>query len=154
MACPFFLPTERCDAELWPHSARLPLGGSWRGRCTAPGHEGEPSEQELRDGCNLGYARCGRLPQERPADALRFCLAGEQEGRLRVRYVFEIAHRPGEHGVLEFDRASRRWISRCDNACLQRMAECFVQAKSRETLAAPASTARTAGAAVPHGAGR
>lgn len=138
MACPYFLPTERCEAELWPHPARLPLGGSWRGSCTAPGSEGVPTEQELKEGCNLGYARCGRLPQKRAADAVRFNVA-EQDGRWRVRYVFEIGHRPGESGVLEFDRASGQWLSRAADQRLQRMAECLVQAKTERRAAAAAA---------------
>lgn len=86
----------------------------------------------------MGYARCGRLPQEREADAVRFGLAGEQNGRVRVRYVFEIAHRPGESGVLEFDRATGQWLARAADERLQRMAECFLQAKTERRAAAGA----------------
>lgn len=128
MACPYFFPTKRCDAELWPHPARLPLGGSWRGQCTAPGCDGVPSEQQLKDGCNLGYARCGRLPEERTADAVRFAIAGEESGCVRVRYVFEIGHRPGEHGILQFDCAARQWVAPHPDRRVQRMAECFLAA--------------------------
>ena len=63
MACPFFMPVEKLENGAWPHPARLPLGGGWSGRCTAPGHEGEiPTQSALEEFCNLGYAaRCGRL---------------------------------------------------------------------------------------------
>ena len=89
MACPFFLPTEKVTEPGWDHPARLPLGGGWSGTCSAPGHDGErPSDRELMECCNLGYAiGCPRLPHERSADAVRFAIAGAGEGRIRLRYV-------------------------------------------------------------------
>lgn len=135
MACPYFMPTERC-ADLWPHAARMPLGGCWTGHCTAPGHEGiVPSEEELKSGCNLGYARCGKLPGERHADAVRFSCR-EREGSLTVQYVLEIGHRPAESGVLAFDAATRRCLSVHADARVQRMAECFLKAKRESKSAA------------------
>ena len=123
------MPTEPADPQLWPHSSRLPLGGGWKGHCTAPGHEGElPSDAELRDACNLGYARCERLPQARPCDAVRFALARNGESRLAVQYVCEIGHAPGEHGVLQFDRVSASWVQSHPDARIQKMAECYLDA--------------------------
>lgn len=116
---------------MWPHPARMPLGACWRGECTAPGREGQPSDQDLKDGCNLGYARCGRLPATRAADAVRFAITGEQQGKLQVRWVLEIAHRPGEHGVLEFAGGERRWVTTHPDARIQRQAECFVDCALR-----------------------
>ena len=62
MACPFFMPTHKYEDGTWLHPFRLPLGGGWKGYCTAPGREGEvPSPEQLHHACNLGYARsCGR----------------------------------------------------------------------------------------------
>ncbi len=127
MACPFFLPAQKLEIVLWPHPGRLPLGAGWSGACTAPGHEGAcPTEDELKDGCNLGYARgCSRIPQERTCDAVRFHVAGDREGRLVLRYVCERKHLPVEHGTLEMDGA--RWVRTHPDARIQKMAECYVE---------------------------
>ena len=118
MACPFFMPIEKLQNGSWLHAVRLPLGCGWSGHCTAPGHEGEaPSQEELREFCNLGYAQgCGRLPQERVWDSIRFAartVRGDAEngtgGRIQIRYVCERGHLPAEHGMLEFDAAEARW---------------------------------------------
>ena len=71
MACPFFMPEKQFVSD-WPFPQRLPLGAGWMGTCTAPGHEGRrPSDEELKSGCNLGYAKaCSRLPAGRHADAV------------------------------------------------------------------------------------
>jgi hypothetical protein len=76
MACPFFMPVEKLGNGAWPHPTRLPLGGGWSGRCTAPGHEGEiPAQTALEEFCNLGYAAsCGWLPPDRTWDAVRFAV--------------------------------------------------------------------------------
>src|SRR6185369_15982418 len=71
LACPYFVPENRCDAELWPHRARLPLGDGYEGHCSAPGHEGAlPTQEELKSACNLGNACCERLPADRALDAV------------------------------------------------------------------------------------
>lgn len=132
MACPFFLPTQRCASPLWPHPPRLPLGDAWTGHCTAPGHEGaQPSEAELKDGCNLGYARCPRLPQHRPCDAVRFVLARDRDCKLAIQYVCEIGHAPAAHGLLEFDTRAVRWTVSHPDPCLQKMAECYLDSYLR-----------------------
>lgn len=139
MACPFFLPQKRIENPLWPHPVRLPLGDGWSGQCTAPGHEGvQPGEEELKDGCNLGYARaCPRLPGERHGDAVRFSLARDREGKLAVQVVCEIAYAPAGHGMLEFDVAAGRWSSAHPDARIQKMAECFLESYLRRKQAAP-----------------
>ncbi len=137
MACPFFLPTQRCDAPMWPHPGRLPLGDAWKGRCTAGcgsdvSSAVEPGEQELKHGCNLGYAgHCPRLPAERSADAVRFGVARDRENRIAVLYVYELANRPAGHGTLEYDVAGRRWLQAHSDLRIQRMAECYLDAYLR-----------------------
>jgi len=130
MACPFFMPVQRFPSD-WPFPQRLPLGAGWTGVCTAPGHEGvRPTEEELSSGCNLGYAKtCCRLPAERHADAVRFVLGEERDGTVRVLFVCERAYLPTSHGELLFDKTSGVWLQRHHNACVQRMAECYVQAQ-------------------------
>ena len=136
MACPFFMPVEKLENGSWLHSNRLPLGCGWSGHCTAPGHEGEsPSSEELHEFCNLGYASgCGRLPEVRQWDSVRFgartvCSAGEAlpGGRIWVRYVCERDHRPAEHGIIEFDMTKNSWEPPHRDIRLQRMAECFLE---------------------------
>ena len=149
MACPFFMPMEKLANGAWPHPARLPLGCGWSGQCTAPGHEGEiPSDGEL-ELCNLGYASgCGRLPQQRAWDAVRFAVvapaeitgagagadkhqsgeSGSARRTVQVQYVCERAHLPAEHGRLEFDGVESRWLQPHSDARVQKMAECFLAA--------------------------
>jgi len=130
LACPFFMPEERLHSD-WPFPQRLPLGGGWTGRCTAPGHDNaRPSDAELKDGCNIGYAKsCSRLPAERHADAVRFCLGEESGGVLHVLFVCEREYLPASHGELLYQRATGDWPKRHDDARVQRMAECYVETK-------------------------
>lgn len=134
MACPFFMPTDRFENGPWPHAGRLPLGSGWTGHCTAPGHEGSaPSQEELRELCNLGYATaCVRLPQQRSWDSVRFSARaanGEKStatSLIQIRYSCERDHRPVEHGSLEFDSVESRWKQPHPDSRVQRMAECFL----------------------------
>jgi hypothetical protein len=144
MACPYFLPIEKFEGT-WPHPHRLPLGCGWSGQCTAAGHEGEvPSEDQLREFCNLGYAHaCARLPQDRAWDSIRFGarvlgangdvggIAGSNNnhaasGRIQIRYICERDHRPAGQGVLIFNAQSKCEQLHSDLR-LQKMAECFLQ---------------------------
>ena len=64
MACPFFLPLARVDAEEWIHAPRLTLIDEYRGACRV-GDVFEPEQSAQRDVCNCGYAsgRCDRFPE-------------------------------------------------------------------------------------------
>jgi len=147
MACPFFMPVSKLvDDSRFLHPLRLPLGGAWKGRCCAPGHEGaQPGHLELVE-CNLGYAaNCARLPKERNCDAVRFKVVGDLGSRLHVCFVCEREYRPGEHGQLEYDVAMAQWASPHENPRIQKMAECcvdlFLQRKSQPSQ--PEITAST-----------
>ncbi len=147
------MPVEKLENGNWLHAGRLPLGCGWSGQCSAPGHEGEtPSQEELRDFCNLGYAEgCARLPREREWDSVRFMARAEGNnaengaaGRIHVRYACERGHRPAEHGTLEFDVFESRWVALHRDDRVQRMAECFLESflekrKKREVTQAAAS---------------
>ncbi len=128
MACPFFLPEQRLESD-WPFPQRLPLGAGWSGLCTAPGHEGaRPNEEELKSGCNMGYAKsCTRLPERRDADAVRFVLGEERDGILRVIFACERAHLPAAHGEILYEKLTATWPMKHPDARVQRMAECYVQ---------------------------
>lgn len=129
MACPYFMPTSRHEAELWTHRQRLSLGDGFAGCCTAPGRNGcAASETELKDLCNLGYANaCEHLPADRVADALRFVIARDSGSALTLLWSTERQHLPVAHGQLEYDAASGRFLAAHPDAGLQRMAECFIE---------------------------
>src|ERR1700683_302847 len=105
VACPFFLPETPLESD-WPFPQRLPLGAGWCGVWTAPGQDGaRPSENELKSGCNLRYARnCSRLPADRHADSVRFALGEERDGLLHVRFASELAYLPAAHGELLYEK--------------------------------------------------
>jgi hypothetical protein len=124
------MPTKKHDCGLWIHPARLPLGAGWKGHCTAPGHEGEiPSDGQLRDHCNLGYARdCSWCPPDRIWDSTRFGVSKESEQRIILCYVCEKDHHPVAQGTLEYDFGLAGWNSKHPDQRLQRMAECYMEA--------------------------
>lgn len=123
------MPVQKLDGG-WLHPSRLPLGAGWEGHCSAPGHQGtRPSDHELHEFCNLGYAaKCSRLPPERECDAVRFSVARDQGSRLQLWFVCETGHRPATHGTLEYDVERSLWISSHADSRIQKMAECYLQA--------------------------
>jgi hypothetical protein len=134
LSCPFFLPRERADDIAFPHPGRLPLGRSWRGTCSAPGHEHETLNPKELESCNLGYAKsCSRLPKERSSDAVRFIVIGDTEERVSVEFVLEREYLPVGHGRLQFDQRSREWISPHPDGRIQKKAECFLDAYFERT---------------------
>jgi hypothetical protein len=153
VACPFFMPMEKFENGSWLHASRLPLGCGWSGHCTAPGHEDTvPSQEELQEYCNLGYAGgCARLPRERAWDSVRFgarTISTDGKnligGHIQIHYVCEREHRPVEHGTLKFDTVAAHWELRHSDNRVQRLAECFLASyvekrKQREVNPVPAS---------------
>ena len=129
MACPFFIPTEKFEDGAWPHRTRLPLGNGWRGLCTARSDQQVvPSDDQLRQFCNLRYAaQCQRLPAQHRFDAVRFSVARDRDHRINIYYVLEAAHRPGAHGVLEYDSAASRWAVAHPDPRIQAMAACYLE---------------------------
>ncbi len=141
MACPYFMPEERLHAD-WLFPQRLPLGAGWAGTCTAPGHDGaRPDENELKSGCNMGYARsCHRLPADREVDAVRFVVGQEKDGVVHVRFSCERAHLPAGHGELLYEKANATWLSKHDDVRIQRMAECYLEAQMQRRAASATAT--------------
>jgi hypothetical protein len=144
LACPYFMPVAKLENGAFPHPARLPLGGGWRGHCTAPGHEGQSPEQAVLESCcNLGYAStCSWSPGERAWDAIRFAVSAPADftrekslkdvsdvaGRtLRLKYVCERKNLPVSHGELQFDLVQAFWVHKHEDLRVQRMAECFLE---------------------------
>lgn len=129
MACPFFVPTEIVNDGSWPHPSRLPLGAGWVGNCRASGQELTPSETQVRELCNLGYASgCAHLPLQRDWDAIRFSVAHVGEDQIAINFVCELAHGPMENGKLIFDLASESWVNPHTDPRVSRLAGSFLQA--------------------------
>ena len=129
MACPFFYPVERSFAIGWAFPARLPLGVGYCGTCRAAGVEVTPTDLELRDYCNLGYAKgCEKMPEVRYADCVRFALSKDEGTRILLQYVYERAHEPVKNGLVEYDCLAHQWIVSLSDAIVQRQAECFLAA--------------------------
>lgn len=132
MACPFFVPSERRDDLLWPFPARLPLGAGFGGVCAAPGHEGvTPSDEELKSACNLGYARCERLPEKRESDCVRYVVSLDSRERIVVTWASERGHAPGQHGHAEYDCAARKFTQPCPDLRIQKQVECYLDSYLR-----------------------
>ena len=98
----------------------------------AQGSQRTPTETELKEFCNLGYAsQCEKMPADRRADSVRFSVASvnpaNAKDRIRLHYSCERNHTPVEHGVLEYDCGARAWHVAHPDACIQRQAECYVQ---------------------------
>ncbi|MEY2412466.1 MAG: hypothetical protein QOD84_1072 [Acidobacteriaceae bacterium] len=130
MACPYFMPTNKLEGGGFQHPSRLPLGAGWYGLCCAQGTEQiSPNENEVREFCNMGYAlKCSRLPSMREWDAVRFSVVRDWRSHLSLQYVCEINHIPSEHGKLEYDVTEAKWTASHNNARVQKMAECYVEA--------------------------
>lgn len=126
MACPFFFPVEKIQTIAWAFPSRLPLGAGFCGTCRAASQEVTPTEDELRNLCNLGYASgCHRMPAQREADCVRFS-ARDNSGRVTLSYVYEREHAPVEYGELDYDSATETWLLKLSDECIQRQAECYL----------------------------
>jgi hypothetical protein len=117
------------ESGTWPHPLRLPLGGGWVGQCSAPGHAGEtPSDEELQQFCNLGYAKsCSRMPEAPHWDAIRFAVAHDRGSRIELWFSCEANHRPVAHGTLEYDLSLLRWNSASSDVRIERLAQCYLE---------------------------
>ncbi|HWB84925.1 MAG TPA: hypothetical protein VG675_12340 [Bryobacteraceae bacterium] len=109
MACPYFYPVEHGACTNDPKSAMLPLGDEWVGTChAASAGPCRPDEGMQRARCNFGYARgnCRHFPADDGPDAVRFAVAADEDGLVRIRYVLERNHHPFANGTVEYSRAS------------------------------------------------
>jgi hypothetical protein len=78
--------------------------------------------------CNLGYARkCTRLPADREADAVRFSILRDRDGRISLCYVRELDYLPRESGSLQYESLTGKWAQRHPDERVQALAECFVR---------------------------
>ena len=145
MACPYFIPEQRCDAELWQHRARLPLGDGFTGHCCAQGESYRPSEAELRELCNIGYAKtCPRLPVGRDADSIRFMgrdvKMNGADALISIKYLLERGHAPVADGELRYDPATAKWQAPHPDERVQTKAQCYLDSYlARHPIAARAA---------------
>lgn len=133
MACPYFIPAAILEGDLFPQRQRLPLGEGFRGSCCAGAECYEPSVDELRTLCNLGYPRqyaerCPRCPLERDWDAVRLGCTRDEETRLVISFACERDFLPVESGELIYEIPAASWTSRHADVRVQSKAEAFVQA--------------------------
>ena len=130
MACPFFHPAEPFADGAWLKPPRLPLGDACLGRCMAePAGPVLPSLDELRQCCNLGYARgrCSRFPAASDAmDAIRFSIAGDGGDKVEVVYIYERDYAPVRHGRLLYDAAAACFRDPVESPVLEAQARRFV----------------------------
>ncbi len=108
MPCPYFYPTARLEDDFWAVPPRLPLGDAYRGECRAAAAVHEPDEATARTVCNAGYARgrCDHFPASSETDAMRYNMASDAGGILRIQYIFESRCWPRDHGVVEYPEPS------------------------------------------------
>jgi hypothetical protein len=127
VACPFFFPVERSSAIGWAFPARLPLGAGYCGTCRAGADAVTPTDTELRDFCNLGYAsECGRMPLDRQADCVRFAVSRDEGSKIAFHFVYERKHEPVSHGIVEYDVVAGAWMVPLADAIVARQAECYL----------------------------
>ncbi len=137
MTCPYFIPSEVHQRELWSHRERLPLGDGFAGSCAAQSPNVRCDDETLRLHCNLGYAGryagcyagcnagphtsphaglpvCVHLPAGGAFDAVRFLVQRESPVLLRVQFACELAHRPAFCGALRYDQSLKTWLEQPD----------------------------------------
>jgi hypothetical protein len=102
MSCPFFKPLRLME---WS-SGRAPLGGTYHGECDLAQGAEEPRL------CNFGYARglCSHFPEGSAADAVRFSVAGNANGEVRLVWILEKDHAPLDHGVVEYHESTGEFV--------------------------------------------
>jgi hypothetical protein len=90
-----------------------------------------PDEATLRSYCNMGYAGrgCANFPPTAECDAIRYSLASDCHGMLRIQFIHEKDHNPLTHGVTIYDTAAGTLTNLDGCAAIQ--ARAFAQAYLR-----------------------
>ncbi len=135
MACPYFYPVERMPQATGKKTPPMPLGDAWSGQCrAAPPDEWSPDPHTVQQLCNFGYARekCARVPGDGP-DAVRFGVAQDRDGLVRIYWVMEKNHLPFAHGPLEYSRADADFRNLPADACAARQARAYIGSYFRRT---------------------
>ncbi len=109
---------------------RLPLGDPCRGECTAHANTAEPSLEDLRLYCNVGYARgiCARFPKaSETADAVRFSITRDDNGTLALLYIVEKDYSPLHYTALIYDTGSANFTTPLESPTVRAQAQRFVE---------------------------
>ena len=132
MACPFFYATNPAEPR-GPGHPQMPLGDLYEGECRAAPEGYHPGPEELRNLCNLGYARtsCPRFPAGAGPDAVRFSVASDAQETFQIRYVEEREHRPFAHGCLEYHVGLKKFVPPHADPLVNRLAEAYAEAYLR-----------------------
>jgi hypothetical protein len=133
MACPYFYPVERTPQATGKRTPPMPLGDAWSGACRAPATgEWLPDSNTVQQLCNFGYARekCAHVPGDGP-DAVRFGIARDRDGLIRISWVVEKNHLPFAHGAVEYSRASSEFETPPPDPCAARQAEAYLSSYLR-----------------------
>jgi hypothetical protein len=136
MACPYFYPVARLETNYWAVPPRLPLGDAYSGECRARESSFQPDEKTARQFCNIGYGRgcCERFPSDAEADAVRFHIAREAAGLIRIQYIVEKDCWPHEHGTFEYSMHSPELSGGVTDEILHRQASAFVESYRRRCV--------------------
>ena len=129
MACPFFDPAARIEGD-WGGPGRYPLGALYSGVCRArPSHPVAPDLGTLREYCNFGYARgrCEGFPPDSGPDAVRFGIAGDNGGLVRIHYVAERDHHPFAYTLLEYDTAANALLTPAEQEITRNQAGVYLE---------------------------
>ena len=116
------------------------MGDAYTGWChAAPGIETDPGMAALKDYCNLGYARgrCARFPQGDGPDAVRFAVATERDGLIRIQWVRERDHHPFDHGPLEYSLANHTFTAADVDPAVAQQAHAYIESYLRRKTRNP-----------------
>lgn len=98
------------------------------GQCCAGDEPVQPSHDDMREGCNMGYAlSCDRLPRQRTADAIRFAVVKDAGTSITLGFVCEANHLPGECGTFDFSTVQQTWTIAPVDTRMRKMAECYLE---------------------------
>ena len=84
----------------------------------------------LQSRIRAGFA-ASVFPADAEADAIRFHIAGETAGLIRIQYIVEKDCWPREHGTFECSMASQELSGSAADEILRRQASAFVESYRR-----------------------
>jgi hypothetical protein len=88
-----------------------------------------PDPEILREYCNFGYARgrCAGFPADGGPDAVRFGIAGDHAGLIRIHYVAERDHHPFAYALLEYHTASGELTTQTEHELTRNQARTYLE---------------------------
>jgi hypothetical protein len=100
-------------------------------------HARAAPEAAAHDCCNFGYARdeCRKFPKDALFDAVRFAITARDAETIQILYIFELDHRPCQHGLLTYHVSGRQLTGAEGLPLLEAQARAFVDAFDIQTPA-------------------